>query len=369
MTEPGATPQPSPPHPAWAALLSTGPEPDGLPGVATGAVVAFGDVQQETQALLSGAGMVVPLVTRGALRLSGEDRIDFLQGQLSHDVRRLRPGEARQALLLDHRGRPRADLVAVRRDQDVYLTVDDGRGEVVRGSLEAHVIFDQVEIQDLSARLASFVVAGKAAVEVLAHVLGAPPPAAAGAGVTQVRWRGSDVLLHLRPRGLQRSLDVHLLSERLPDLWQVLLAEGVAPAGERALAAARVAAGVAAAAFEGVDALPQEAGLDDRISYRKGCYLGQEIMARIEARGNVRRSLARLALASAPQAEDVAVQAEGDRVVGRVGTVARTPDGRWRALAVLRNEVGDGVELRALGVPASVEVRLPAGRHGDAERD
>ncbi len=367
MTQPGTTPPP-PPHPAWAALLPTTPAPDGLPGVAAGAVVAFADVQQETRALLSGVGMVIPLVTRGALRLTGDDRIDFLQGQLSHDVRGLRPGEARQALLLEHRGRPRADLVAVRREADVYLAVDDGRGEAVRRSLEAHVIFDQVVIQDLSATLASFVVAGEAAVQGLARVLAAPLTALEGAGVVQVGWQGSDVLLHARPRGLQRSLDVHLLSERLPELWQALLAEGAAPAGERALAAARIEAGMAAAAFEGADALPQEAGLDDRISYRKGCYLGQEIMARIEARGNVRRSLARLSLAAAPVATDLAVHAEGDRVVGRVGTVARGPDGVWRALAVLRNDLGDGVELRAQGVQASIEARCAPAGHGDAEQ-
>ncbi len=367
MTSPGASSTPSPPpHPSWAALLPTGLEPDGLPGLAAAAVVAFGDSHQETRALLSGEAMVVPLVTRGALRLSGQDRIEFLQGQLSHDVRALRPGEARQALLLEHRGRPRAELVAVRRDQDVYLAVDDGRGEVVRRSLEDHVIFDQVVLQDLSTRLASFVVAGEAAVQALARVLNAAVPATAGAGVTQLAWRGSDVLLHVRPRGLRHSLDVHLLSERLPDLWQALLAEGVQPAGERALAAARVAAGIAAAAFEGVDALPQESGLEDRVSYRKGCYLGQEIMARVEARGNVRRSLARLALAAAPRQAELAVHAGGDRVVGRVGTVARAPDGAWRALAVLRNDLSEAVELGALGVPASIEVRLPAARRGDA---
>lgn len=367
MTQSGGSPMPSsPPHPTWAALLPERSEPDGLPGVAEAAVAAFGDVGQETRALLSGAATMVPLVRRGALRLTGDDRIDFLQGQLSHDVRGVRPGEARPALLLEHRGRPRADLVAVRRQQDVYLAVDDGRGAVVLRSLQDHVIFDQVVIEDLSDTLASFVVAGDAGVQALAQVLDVSVPASAGAVVTKAAWRGSDVLLHARPRGLAASVDVHLLSERLPDLWRALLQAGVQPAGERALAAARVAAGIAAAAFEGADALPQESGLDDRVSYRKGCYLGQEIMARIEARGTVRRSLVRLTLAAAPRQAELPVHADGHRVVGRVGTVARAPDGAWNALAVLRNDLDEAVALRTLGVAASIDTRLPAARLGSA---
>jgi tRNA-modifying protein YgfZ len=117
-------------------------------------------------------------------------------------------------------------------------------------------------------------------------------------------------------------------------------------------------AGLAAAAAEGEEALPQEAGLDDRVSYRKGCYLGQEIMARIEGRGTLRRGLARLRLDGAPldaQARDVIDG--GGRSVGRVGSAAPTPQG-WQALAVLRLDVADGAALRALGVEAQLKERL-----------
>jgi tRNA-modifying protein YgfZ len=349
-------------HPAWAPLLPVTASAGGLPGVALGAVRAFDDPAAETAAAFGGAAVVVPLLTLGALRVTGDDRIEFLHAQTSNDVRSLRPGQGQPALLLDHRGRPHADLLVVRRTDDVYLAVDDGRGPRVRRSLEAHVVFDQVVIEDLGERLAALLVAGAAARAALARIVGAaelPAPGRIG-GLT---WRGAGVLLHARPRGLDEALDVHLLAEHLPALWAALLGAGTRPVGEGVLAAARVRAGLAAAAAEGEAALPQEAGLDDRVSYRKGCYLGQEIMARVEARGSLKRSLARLALDAAPKPAageaDLEVHGEG-RVVGRVGTVAQLPDRGWAALAVLRSDLGVGAEVVALGVPARVAARLPS---------
>lgn len=346
-------------HAAWAAILPPAGPHDGLPGVALGAVCRLDGLHDEVALALAGARVLVPLVGRGALRVTGDDRIDFLQGQVSHDVRGLAAGGAREALLLDHRGRPRADLVVVRRSRDLYVAIDDGRGETVRAALDAHVVFDQVTIEPLGERLASFVVGGGDALATLGSVLGLVDLPTTPDTVLQVPWRGADVMLHARPRGLPASLDVHLVSEQLADLWSALRSAGAVPVGERALAAARVAAGIAAAAAEGVDALPQEAGLEARVSYRKGCYLGQEIMARVEARGSLRRSLARLALAGAPTPDagvDV-VDADG-RIVGRVGTVAPTAAGAWAALAVLRNEVGPDVALRALGCDVRVLARF-----------
>jgi tRNA-modifying protein YgfZ len=341
-------------HPTWAGLLGERPAHDGLPGVVAGAVCAFADVRTEVRHLLDGGPALVPLVRRGALRVTGDDRIDFVQGQVSHDVRGLATGGVREALLLDHRGRPQADLVVVRREGDVYLAVDDGRGDAVRDSLEAHVVFDQVAIQTLDERLASFVVSGATGLASLRETLEVDRLPTASDAVLQVPWRGADVMLHARPRGLRDAVDVHVLSEHLAPLWSSLVASGAVPVGERALATARVAAGIAAAAAEGVDALPQESGLESRVSYRKGCYLGQEIMARVEARGNVRRSLATLALERAPALDDVGLVGDDGRSVGRVGTVAPWPAEGWTALAVLRVELDVGATVRSERVSARV---------------
>lgn len=344
---------------AWSALLPASANSDPWPGLAAGALAHVGDPQAETRLLRDGAPALVPLRTHGALRLTGADRVDFVNGLVSHDVRTLATGAARAALMLDHRGRPRAGLSVVRRERDLYLAVDDGAVRHVRQTLEAHIVFDDVELVDLSGRIVALVVSGDAALERLAALLGlAALPESGSEALGQHGWGAYDVLLHARERGLRRSLDVHVLREQLPDLVEELRRAGAHWIGERALAAARVARGLAAAAFEGAEALPQECGLEARVSYRKGCYLGQEIMARVEARSSVRRSLARLRFDAPPDPSPaLEVHDLSDRTVGRIGTLARGDDGAWRALAVVRRDVPDDAPLRALGAAATLEAR------------
>jgi tRNA-modifying protein YgfZ len=340
---------------------------DAFVGLAPGATPHRGDVEGEVRAFAAGERMVVPVGSQGGLRLTGADRVDFLNGQVSHDVRSLPEEGARLALLLDHRGRPQADLTIVKRSGDLFVSVDDARAERVRASLQAHIVFDQVELQDLSTTLALLVVAGHDVADMVDDALGAPGGTAgralaAGPGgpVVHVPYEGASVLLHARRRAGVPSLDLHVLAAARAPIEEALVAAGARMAGEAVLLSARVGVGGAAAAAEGAEALPQEAGLDARVSYRKGCYLGQEIMARIEARGTLRRGLARLVLASAP-ADTAAREVHGSdgRAVGRVGSAAWTPEG-WQALAVVRLDLAEGAALTALGVEASLRERLPA---------
>jgi folate-binding protein YgfZ len=136
---------------------------------------------------------------------------------------------------------------------------------------------------------------------------------------------------------------VHLLSEDLAPAWARWTEAGARPVGERAWTAGRVAHGVASAHAEGRLGLPQETGLEDRISYRKGCYLGQEIMARVEARGRLRRGLRAVQLAGPPPGLGAApgwrLEDAAGRAVGVLGSAAPAPDGDgWWGLAVVRED-------------------------------
>jgi tRNA-modifying protein YgfZ len=360
--EAGGSDAPSPWNDVLAGTspLGTAHVAHALVGVADGAIAHFGDAQGETRAVVEGDAVVAPLTLHGAIALRGPDRVDFVNAQVSHDVRALPTWGAVGAILLDHRGRPQADVTVVRREGDLYVAVDDGRGPRVLEALRTHLVFDQVEIVDLTRTLAAVVVSGHDVAPRLDEALGAPAGTAAAAlsaggrgPVVEVPWAGAAVLLHARHRSRVASLDVHVLARDGGDLLAALTAAGFRSVGEVALAGARVVSGIAATAAEGEEALPQEAGLDARISYRKGCYLGQEIMARIEARGSLRRGPVRLTLAGEPvdPSERGVTDADG-RPVGRVGTAAWTPDGGWQALAVLRLDVPVGATLGTLGTQA-----------------
>jgi folate-binding protein YgfZ len=117
---------------------------------------------------------------------------------------------------------------------------------------------------------------------------------------------------------------------------------------------ARVAAGVARVGVDtGPSTLVQEAALEDRaVSFTKGCYLGQETVARLQFRGRANRALRGLLLETAP--EPGAPVTAGGREVGRVTSVARTPDLGAIGLAILRREVAPGDEVEAGGATGRV---------------
>ena len=360
MTEPDRpdAQERAPTRETWRSLL---PEAvlagRGVPWLAASALDHLGDPDGERVALLAGGPVLLPRLAHGHLRLTGADRVPFVHGLVSHDVAGLAEGAAVDALLLDHRGQPQAGLAVHRRHDDLFLAVHDGAGPAVARTLDEHVIFDQVVIEDLDARLASLTLSaahGGAVADVLeacwpgagralAGSLATPPPGAPAAPVAAVPTPHGRALLHPRRLGPGWAVDVHLLADDLAPAWARWIEAGARPVGERAWTAGRVAYGVASAHAEGRLGLPQETGLEGRISYRKGCYLGQEIMARVEARGRLRRGLRPVRLAGPPPGLGAApgwrLEDAAGRAVGVLGSAAPAPDGDgWWGLAVVRED-------------------------------
>jgi tRNA-modifying protein YgfZ len=277
---------------------------------------------------------VVPLLGHTALRVTGTDRLDFVHGQLSNQVKQLQPNTFSENLLLNHKGHALAQMRVFRREDDLFLALEGNASEFVERELRAHIIFDQVELQNLSGTITSFTLQGKEAAKVL-ESLGLPT----GNTFTQVPFANAKLLIHAAKRTVAGGFDVHVLSKDAEALLQRLLESGATLAGEQALEMSRVEAGIPYAETEaGEGVLPQEAGLEPCVSYTKGCYLGQEIMARIEARGNLRRSLKKVRLEALPTLEERDIRL-GDKVVGRLGKVVEHPNLGVIALAVLRNDL------------------------------
>ncbi len=322
-----------------------------------GRVAHLADPDAEARRAWAGEVVLVPLLSTAPLRVRGADRAAFLHGQLSNAVQGLPVGASNHTLQLDARGRVLGEAVLAVRQDDLYLAVEDGRGAAVRASLERHVVFDEVEIHDLSRELTTLTLQGRGAAAVLIAALGEDAVPTEGRSV-QAAFGDASVLVVARRRCGAGGFDLHLLSRQLPALVEGLGGHGAELAGERALSLARVRACLPSAARDGgTGALPQELGLDDAVGSGKGCYLGQEIMARIEARGNVRRGLARVALTS-PSAEQPGDPPAGDdatrlwldgREVGRLGQVVRAPDGTWLGMAVVRRDLPPGAVLTAGG--------------------
>ena len=324
--------------------------------LSAGRVRHFGDVAAEVAAL--GQVGVVPLLGTTPLRLTGADRLEFLHGQVSNEVKRLSAGESRTALMLNVRGHALALMRVYRREDDLFAAVEGGAGAIVERELRAHIIFDQVELNNLSTSLSTLTLQGKGAATTIEQIFGTVP---AVDTFVQVPFASAKVLASPVARSRAGGFDLHVLTQDAAELLTALQRAGAQLAGEDALEAVRIEAGLAGAELEGGEgALPQEVGLEHAVSYRKGCYLGQEIMARIEARGKLRRRLMGLKLDGVPE-RSVRDLTRNGKTVGRLGGVATHPQLGVIALGSVRTELEVGAGLEVGGVEATVsELPFPA---------
>jgi hypothetical protein len=228
------------------------------------------------------------------LRVTGPDAFAFLQSQFSNDLRDKSP---QYGLWLDLKGKIQADSFIVRQRPEEFLVVSyDCPAEKIRAHLEAHLIADEVDLRDETGSRALLHCWSKEVepvVRSLVDILTDP--------TVEDRWPGRRPYLHGSWRyphnDKGEAWDFLSAPETLQVYAEKLAARGVLPATAEALKETRIRAGVPAVPVDaGPGDLPQEAGLErDAVSFDKGCYLGQEVMARLKSLGHVNRALWRVA--------------------------------------------------------------------------
>jgi folate-binding protein YgfZ len=291
------------------------------------------------------------------LTVLGSDRVDFLQGMLSNDVKKLAAGTGCPALLLTEQGKIVADLAVLATEEAILL---DGMETALAGAkvaLERFVVADDVEIGPAAGAPRAFALIGPEVARVLerlaivapeppyahvhattggiaCHVVRVPGPGAGGL----ICWVATDAAAawveHCRTVGVP---------DASPEAFEVLRIESGAPRHGRDVTA---------------DTLALEAPYDAAISFKKVCYLGQEVMERVTARGHVNRKLVGLAMADDVPPEPATRLFAGDRDVGWVTSAARSPRlGHAIALGYVRREhlaPGTVLTLGVGGAPVTV---------------
>jgi folate-binding protein YgfZ len=290
--------------------------------------------------LLTKAAGLVDRPGRAVFELSGGEAAEFLQGQVTNDVEALAPGEGCYAALLDHKGKIRTDLRVLRVAPDRLLVDCEpaGRSPLAR-VFETYSLGRDVTHRDLSDDHGVLSLVGPTARAALdpappatehAHVLGPY-------GVAVTTDVGVDLIGGARQRAAARA-----------EL-------GVEEVAEDAVECLRIERGRPRLGHELDGAIPQEAGVNERaVSFTKGCYVGQETVARLHYKGKPNRHLRGLRLsAPAEPGEPIAL---GEREVGTIGSSAVSPVHGPIALALVRREAspGDEVAVGAGREPATV---------------
>jgi len=305
------------------------------------------EIDGQYRAMKEGAG-VLDRSSRGMLLVRGADAGEFLQGQLTNDIEGLGPDAGCYAALLDRKGHMQADMRVLRLGNgDLWLdTEPDARGAVER-HLRMYSIGREVEIEDASGEWTLLSVIGPAANE----VSGAGPLTGEHAQRGYSR-DGVDIL------AVATNLGVDLIARtgQAGGLRSLLAAGEAVEVTEAAAEILRVESGRPRFGHEMTTAtIPQEAAIDDRaVSFTKGCYIGQETVARLHYKGKPNRHLRGLRL-EGPVSDGDEIRL-GDRAVGEVGTAVLSPAHGPIALAIVRREAAPGarVEIGDAGVGAEV---------------
>lgn len=286
----------------------------------------FGDWQAEHTALVDDAGLVDLSGASSVIELTGPERAGFLNRLCTNKIDRLPPGAGMENFLTDAKAHVLAYVrLFVRPDSLVLHTVAGQAGKII-AHIDRYLIQEKVELHDRSAQWATFFLSGRGAPEVLSRLIAVPLPDQSVEGV-ETELAASRVMIRCLEPAAPASYVVLSNTEAAAAVWLTLREAGAQAAGLEAYDALRIEAGWPIYGRDITeDNLPQEVARNARtLSFNKGCYLGQETIARIDSRGHVNRSLVGLKFARAEvPAPGTELFVEG-QPAGRVTSAAFSP--------------------------------------------
>ena len=316
-----------------------------------GALVSFGDPNSELVAARDRT-IVCDLSALSGLRIAGPDAAAFLQGQLTDDVAALRPGEAEYGAWCSPKGRMLANFLVRRSGESIFeVLLAQSLADPIAKRLRMFVLRSRVTVENVSDQSVRLGVGGPGAGAALGRALGAPPAVGAAASLGEalvVALPGPRYVVTVSPDDAARCWD------RLVPLCR--------PVGFAAWQWLTIRAGVPVITAPTSDQfVPQAANWDvlGGISFQKGCYAGQEIVARTQYLGRLKERLALAHVDGAPPAagERLYSAAFGEQACGTIVNAAAAPDGGNDLLAVLQLAAGASGDVH-LGAPTGPALRL-----------
>ncbi|MBM4112413.1 MAG: aminomethyl transferase family protein [Phycisphaerae bacterium] len=343
-------------------------------------VAGYGTPEAEYAAIRRSAG-VRDAGERGVLRLRGRDRAAFLQRMLTQDLAPLAKAACVESFWLNRKGRIDADLLLVETGAETLVDLDVHAAVPTRESLDRFLFGEEAAIEHATESISRLSLHGPRAAEALegaglAAISRLSPGGAAvdSGGAAVAAERSGDAAIGIvgarRDQCGVPGFELFVPIDRVESLWSELVAAAARPIGWDAYNIARIEGGTPLFRVDfGTDSLPHETGvLDSRVSFRKGCYLGQEIVARMHSLGapkqvvvRFRAAGARLPVAGAP------LSRPGEELASPVGVVTSSTispllGGAAIGFATVRSAVSDAgrrLVVHAQGEPVEIEVLGP----------
>jgi folate-binding protein YgfZ len=257
---------------------------------------SYGDTAAEYEIVREGGAGVIDLSMRGRVEVAGTEAVQFLNGLITNDVKTLEEGTWMHAAFPNVQGRLIASARVLRLAGDKFLfDTEAATHERILKTLERFTLAGDFRVRDLTYELALVSLQGARASNIVRATLGEQAAQAERGRVLNVKWKSGTIHLIRATHTAEDGFDLFLGAADAVSLWDALCDSGARPFGFDALDILRIEAGEPR---YGVDMdetnVVLEAVPDDAVSFTKGCYVGQEIIARIHWRGHVAKKLAGL---------------------------------------------------------------------------
>jgi len=299
-----------------------------------------GDVRAEFHEMLTGCG-VYELSGRAKATLTGSDRVRWLNGIITNNIRDLSPGHGVYAFLLNPQGRILGDLYAYARTESLVIDTDAAQLPKILELFDHYIIMDDVEVSDSTGQMGAIGLKGLTSRATL-QAAGIDFPDFSQLSFANITWKSIPVTVIRGDGPMVASYEIWASPENLSAIREALEKSGAKPVGTTALNYLRIAEGIPQYGQDIRERdLPQETGQERALHFTKGCYIGQEIVERIRSRGAVHRKFTGFLVDGVLPAPGMKIQIDG-KEVGEITSSATLPvanDQYPVALGYIRREV------------------------------
>ncbi|HEX8492325.1 MAG TPA: aminomethyltransferase family protein [Pyrinomonadaceae bacterium] len=288
---------------------------------------SYGDAAAEYSVVREGGAGLIDFSSRGRVRVSGTEAVQFLNGLITNDVKALAEGAWMTAAFPNVQGRLVAAARVLHLGDCFLFDTEAATRESVFKTLERFTLAGDFRVADVTDELITLSLQGARAAEIIAITLGSEAASVERGRICTPRWREHSVSIIRATHTSEDGFDLFVNAEHAPALFEALLAAGARAIGFAALEILRIEAGLPR---HGIDMdetnVVLETGLDEAVSYTKGCYVGQEIIARIHWRGHVAKRLAGLLFEDGREAtRESKVRSTDGKEIGRLTSTAFSP--------------------------------------------
>lgn len=296
-----------------------------LPASYTGFPVEYNAVRDD-----DGAG-IIDLSLRGRVSVSGTEAVQFLNGLVTNDVKTLQPNTWITAAFPNAQGRLVAPARILRIEDSFLIDTDAATSERVRQTLERFTLAGDFRVTDIANETALLSLQGTRAAEIITNLFEQSAARITHRHAAQIIWRAHKIVIMRATHTSEDGFDLYAPTETAQALWNAFTSEGGAlPVGQDAFETLRIEAGIPRYGIDmdETNVVTESLAEDDAVSYQKGCYIGQEIIARIHWRGHVAKKLTGLIFDDAqdlPATPVAKIRSMDGKEIGRVTSQTFSP--------------------------------------------